>query len=163
MTWSRNVDSKQGTVYIFFNVRHILPQTMLHEHCRDYLRSNYCVSSSKKRRTRATEISRRNSLLHWSYCSSEAEKEAKTRPDHANPLAKKSKAKVKGAVVKVTSPKATSPKFFRGKLPGKQSNCMESPKLLGSRASIWITSIIWWIISCHMDYNHLKDCSSTQG
>lgn len=70
------------------------------------------------------------------------EKEAKTRPDHVNPLAKKSKAKVKGAVVKVTPPKEISLKFFRGKLPGKQNSFMESPKLLGSLASIWITSII---------------------
>lgn len=58
------------------------------------------------------------------------EKEAKTRPDHANPLAKKSKAKVKGAVVKVTSPKETSPRFFRGKLPGKQQ-LHEEPKTPG--------------------------------
>lgn len=91
------------------------------------------------------------------------EKEAKTRPDHANPLAKKSKAKVKGDVVKVSSPKETSPKFFRGKLLGKQSSCMESPKLLGSLVRIWITSIISWIINCHNDYNNLKHGCSLQG
>lgn len=152
---------------IFFNVRHIVPQTMLHECCRDYLRSNYHTSNSKKRRTRATEISRRNLLLYWSYCSSEPLfQERKRGQDQAwscKSLAKKSKARVKGDVVKVSSPKETSPKFFRGKLLGKQSSCMESPKLLGSLVRIWITSIISWIINCHNDYNNLKHGRSLQG
>lgn len=144
-----------------------MPQTTVHEYCRDYLRSNYCISNSKKRRIRAAEISRRNSLLHWSYCSSEPLfQERKRSQDQAwscKSTRQNSKAKVKGAVVKVTPPKEISLKFFRGKLPGKQNSFMESPELLGSLASIWITSIIWWIISCHMDYSNLKDCSSPQG
>lgn len=56
---------------LYFFVEHIQPQTMHHESCRDYLRPNYCISNSKGRRARTSEISRRNYVLHGSYWSSQ--------------------------------------------------------------------------------------------
>lgn len=167
MTWSRNVDSKQGTVCIF-----LMLDTSCHRPCfmsSARITSGLITAFPIPRREGQELLKFQEEILCYTdptaqvSPSFETEKEAKTRPDHANPLAKESKAKVKRAVVKVTSPKATSPKFFRGKLPGNQRSWTESPKLLESLVSIWITSIIWWIINCHMDYNHLTDCSSPQG
>lgn len=45
----------------------------------------------------------------------------------------------------------------------KQSICVEGPKLLGSLANMWITSIIWSIISWYVDCKYyLKDCNPPQ-
>lgn len=95
------------------------------------------------------------------------EKEAKTKHDHANPLTEKSKANSKGRCSVGYFTKRNISQVLQQKITRETEQLHGEPKppsiVVQWITSIELLSIIWWIISCHMGYNNLKDGSSPRG